>query len=127
MKFLKKIKPFHRDSRGEMFQLMEKKIDVNGILLITCKKGSVRANHYHKKDTHDVYMLKGKMRYTYQDIKTKSKKKNTLVVKKGEIIHTPPMILHAMKFIEDSVFLAITTEKRQRAKYEKDTVRFKLI
>ena len=75
MKYVKKIKPFHIDERGEMSHLLEGKTPITSVLLITSKKGAIRANHYHKKDTHYAYMLKGKMEYAYQDLKSKNKKK----------------------------------------------------
>lgn len=127
MKYVKTIKPFHIDERGEMSHLIEDKTPITSVLLITSKKGSIRANHYHKKDTHYAYLLKGKMEYSYQDLKSKVKEKKSLILKKGDIVHTPPMTIHAMRFLENSVFLAITTEDRNQKKYEKDTVRVKLI
>lgn len=125
MKFVRKIKPFFKDERGEMSYLLDGKQKINGALLITCKKGSIRANHYHKKDTHYSYMLKGKMEYTYQKVRGDQKK--TIIVKEGDMVVSPPMVIHAMRFLEDSIFLALTTEERERKKYEKDTVRIKLI
>lgn len=127
MKFVRKIKPFFIDDRGEMSYLLSNSVPITSVLYITCKKGSLRANHYHKKDTHYSYMLKGKMEYTYQDVKDKNAKKYTVIVSKGEIVETPPMTIHAMKFPEDSIFIAFTTEERDREKYEKDTVRVKLV
>lgn len=127
MKYVKTIKPFHIDERGEMSHLIEDKTPITSVLLITSKKGAIRANHYHKKDTHYAYILKGKMEYSYQDLKSKVKKKKTVIVNKGDIVHTPPMTIHAMRFLENSVFLAITTEARDQKEYEKDTVRIKLI
>lgn len=127
MKIIKKVKPFFIDERGEMFHLLDGKQKFTSVLLITCKKGAIRAKHYHKKDTHYSYMLKGKMEYTYRNMKNPKSKNKTIVVEKGYIVYTPPMIAHAMKFLEDSEFLAITTEERNQAKYEKDTVRLKVI
>lgn len=127
MQYVKTIKPFHVDERGEMSYLVDDKTPITSVLLITSKKGAIRANHYHKKDTHYAYMLVGKMEYTYQDLKSKVKKKKAVIVKKGDIVYTPPMTIHAMKFLEDSVFLAITTKERDQKKYEKDTVRVELI
>ena len=127
MKFIKKITPFHVDERGEMFYLLDKSVPITSALYITCKKGAVRANHYHKKDTHYSYMVNGSMEYTYQDVKDKNAKKHIVIVTKGEIIESPPMTMHAMRFLEDSIFIALTTEARDQRKYEKDTVRVKLI
>ena len=127
MKYIKKLKPFHIDLRGEMTHLLDEKFKIKAVLLITCKKGAIRANHYHKKDTHHSYMLKGKMEYTYQNLNSKNKNKKTITVNVGELVITPPMTAHAMKFLEDSVILALTTEPREQKKYEKDTVRVEVI
>lgn len=126
MKYIKKIKPFHIDERGEMSHLLDGRVKITSALLISSKKGSVRANHYHQKDSHYCYLLKGKMEYIYQDLGKKGKKKITLV-NSGEIVYTPPMVAHAMRFLEDTVFLALTTEKREQSEYERDTIRIKLI
>lgn len=127
MNYVKKVKPFFIDNRGEMSYLLNHEIPFTSALLITCKKGAVRANHYHKKDTHFSYMLKGKMEYYYKDLKSKTQKINKVIVSEGEIVETPPMTIHTMKFLTSSVFIALTTEKRNRRRYEKDTVRTHLI
>lgn len=127
MKIIKKIKPFFTDERGEMSYLLDNKGSIKSALLITSKKGSVRANHYHKKDAHYTYLLKGKMDYTYQNAKDKYSKKKTLRAGEGDMLYTPPMTIHAMKFLENTVFIALTTEKRMQSTYEKDTIRIKLL
>lgn len=127
MKVKIKVKPFRIDERGEMSYLLNKEVKITSALFITSKKGSIRANHYHKKDTHYCFMVEGKMEYIYKDLNTKTKRKRVMIVKVGETVCTPPMTMHAMKFLEDSVFVALTTESRDQKKYERDTVRVKLI
>ncbi len=127
MKYVKKIVPFFIDDRGEMSHLIDGKADITSILLITSQKGSIRANHYHKKDIHYVYLLKGKLEYSYQDLKKKSSKKRTLIIDEGSIIKTPQMTAHAMRFLEDSVFLAFSILLRDRKNYENDTVSIEFV
>ena len=127
MPTIKRIKPFFTDARGDMSHLLEGKEVFTSALLITCKKGAIRANHFHKKDTHHCYMLSGKMEYSYKDSRKKNSRKKTVIVKKGDMVVTPPHEIHAMKFLEDSSFIALTTEERDHEKYEKDTVRVKFI
>lgn len=122
---IKKIKPFFTDKRGKMFHLLEGNVSINSAILITCKKGSIRANHYHKKDSHYSYVLKGKMEYFYRTASESKVKK--LIVNEGEMVFTPAMEIHAMKFLVNSTFIALATEQRQRSKYENDTVRIVLI
>lgn len=127
MKPVYKVKPFYVDERGEMVHILDGKTVFTSALLITCKKGSIRANHYHKHDTHYSYLLKGEMEYYYRNHNAKNKKISMVTVMEGDVVYTPPMTEHAMKFLENSVFLALTTESRKRSDYEKDTVRLKLI
>lgn len=128
MKFIKNIKPFFRDDRGDIFMLFDnKKMPITSVLLITCTKGAVRANHYHKRDSHYSYMLSGKMEYTEKPVVGKNARKKTVIVKTGDMVYTPPLAIHAMKFLEDSVFLALAAQPRNQKAYEDDTVRVTLV
>lgn len=119
------LKPIDQDKRGSIIKVMEGKI--TSVLVIPSKKGAVRANHYHKKDTHYVYMISGKMRYTVKDLSKKRARKQSVILSPGDLVYTPAMIAHAMEFLEDSVFLALTTRKRDQKSYENDVVRVSLI
>lgn len=128
MNFISTVKPLHSDGRGTITQLLNRSTHkIISALLITCKKNSVRANHYHKKDCHYVFMLRGRMEYYYRNLTIPNAKKRMILVKKGQVIYTPAMFAHSMKFIENSIFLALSTEKRNQKNYESDTVKIKLI
>lgn len=122
---IRKITPFFIDERGEMSHLLEENVSINSAILISCKKGAVRANHFHKKDNHYSIVLEGKMNYFYKD--SKSSKIKKILVKKGYCVYTPAKEIHAMKFLEKSLFLALATEQREQDKYEDDTVKVKII
>jgi len=126
MKIFKKIKPLHIDGRGVMTYLIEG-APVQSVLHITCKKGSIRANHIHMKDSHYSYMLKGSMNYYFREGTSEKSSVRHVKVKQGEMVYTPPHEAHAMRFLEESVFLAFTTEKRSKNKYEEDLKRVELI
>jgi dTDP-4-dehydrorhamnose 3,5-epimerase-like enzyme len=123
IKFLK-----FRDARGQIINIFDftKNNNIKSALIITSKKGAIRANHYHKTDTHYVYLISGKFRYYERSIKDNSKT-ISIIVKTGELVKTEAKIIHAMKFIEDTVMLVLTTETREQKKYETDLVRIKLI
>ena len=110
-----------------MSHLLPGTVKIASAIVIKCKRGTIRANHYHKHDTHFSYMLKGSMEYVHKDLKKKNSRKQSFTVREGQIVMTPPMFGHAMKFLEDSVFLALTTEPRSRSEYETDTVRMELL
>jgi hypothetical protein len=42
------------------------------------------------------------------------------------MVFTPPMVEHAVEFLEDSVFLNITGKPRDQGSYEQDLVRVEL-
>jgi dTDP-4-dehydrorhamnose 3,5-epimerase-like enzyme len=115
------------DDRGMIRNILDPEFRVRSVLLITSRAGSIRANHYHKKDSHYVYLLSGRMEYTEQDMHSAKGKKRSYIIDPGDLVLSPPMFAHAMQFLEDSVFLAFTTERREQASYEKDTVRIQLI
>jgi quercetin dioxygenase-like cupin family protein len=127
MKYVKKIKPFSVEDRGTISRLLDDEANIVSILLITSKKGSIRANHYHKKDVHYIYLLEGKIEYSYIEPNSKNNKIKTVKVNEGHLIHTPSMVPHATKFLEDSVFLAFSIRPRNQKAYEKDTVRIDFI
>ena len=127
MQYVKKVVPFFSDKRGTLSHLLEDDLKVVSALLITFKKGAIRANHYHKHDTHYCYMFKGEMEYIYQDMRKKNSRKKSVRVPAGYLVKTPPMVAHAMKFLTDGVFLTLSTEPRHRKDYEHDTKKVHLI
>ena len=129
MKLIRGIKPEFTDERGDIFSLFDEngKTVIKSALFITCKEGAIRANHYHKEDSHYCYMLSGKMEYTAEPVEGENPERKTVIVNAGDIIYTPSMTKHAMRFLEDSAFLALATKSRRDGKYEDDTVKVKLI
>lgn len=124
METKKKIEAAFKDGRGEIFNIFEG--NIGHVALVTSKKGSVRANHYHKKDHQYMYLLSGAYETHSVDVRD-TNKRQVLPVKPGEIVDTPPYIAHAQKFTEDSVFLALTTREREEGKYEEDTIAYEVI
>lgn len=137
MKIFKNIQPEFLDVRGAITKILDDgKTNIKSILLITSQKGAVRANHYHKKDTHYCYFLSGSMEYYEKPTRpVRNGVSNgaegggieTVILKAGDMVFTPAMHLHAMKFLEDSVFLALATESRSQEEYESDTVKVKFV
>ncbi|MDD5216484.1 MAG: cupin domain-containing protein [Candidatus Omnitrophica bacterium] len=123
METLKHIDAAVKDQRGEIYNLFEGKL--GHVALITSKKGSVRANHYHKEDYQYIYLVSGAYESHCCAVDS-PEKKQVLRVRPGDIVATPPMIAHAQKFTEDSVFLAMTTREREDGKYENDTFAFQV-
>ena len=119
-----KLSGFYRDKRGIILNLR------NGLFgscaLIKSKKNSVRANHYHKKDWHYCYVLKGKIAYYYRKHGSKTKPKK-IIINQGELFFTPPMEDHAMKFLKETEFITLGRGSRTKINYDKDTHKILLI
>ncbi len=114
------LEPPHVDERGEIIPLVD--APIQSAVMITSKKGTVRANHYHKTDWHYCYVLSGRIEYYHRPTGTDGEPER-VVVEAGQLFFTPPMDDHAMVFLEDTVFLTLGRNPRDRQSYESDVVR----
>ncbi len=114
--------PFE-DSRGVIQTLVEG--GIQSVQVITSRATTVRANHYHKTDSHFMYVIKGTMRYLHRPVGQTSPPE-WLLVKEGQLVFSPPLVEHAVEFLEDSVVLNITGKPRDQGSYENDLVRVNL-
>lgn len=122
MRIFKNIKPEFIDDRGTISKILDDgSTTIKSILLITSKKGTVRANHYHKKDSHYCYILSGKVKVL--DKPVRSGKVKSVILDKGDMVLTQPMHVHSFRFLKDTVFLTLATKSRSRKDYESDTTR----
>ena len=55
------------DKRGWLKKILDG--NFSSCIEIYSKKGSIRANHYHKKDQHYMYIISGECIYFYRDRK----------------------------------------------------------
>lgn len=116
-------KPFV-DDRGAIIPLVD--VTMRSAVLIDSKKGTLRANHYHKTDWHYCYVLSGAIDYFYRPTGS-SEEPIEIRVETGQMFFTPPMVDHAMKFPVDTVFLTLGGNPRDQESYEADVVRIPLV
>lgn len=114
----------YSDERGVIQNLVD--VSTGSTVVITSKANSVRANHYHKTDWHYCYLLSGSMEYFHRDVES-DEPPERLVVHQGEMVFTPPLVEHAMRFLEDTVFITMSRNARDHQSYEDDLVRVDLI
>ncbi len=115
------------DTRGAITKVLDDgKTEIKSILYITSKAGAIRSNHYHKKDAHFCFIISGKMEWHEKPVEGEGEVE-TVVLGSGDMVYTPPMMIHAAKALEDSVFLAFATESRSQDEYEADTIRVKFL
>ena len=112
------------DKRGSIQPLVD--LMMKSAVMINSKAGSLRANHYHKTDWHYCYVISGVIEYFHRDLGSQ-KEPELIIVKKGNMIFTPPMVEHCMKFPEDTLFLTLSRNPRDQETYEADVVRVNLV
>jgi dTDP-4-dehydrorhamnose 3,5-epimerase-like enzyme len=116
-------KPF-ADERGEIQPLVD--LPMKSCVLISSKKNTIRANHYHKTDWHFCYVMEGSIDYYHRKVGD-ANFPQLEKIKKGKLFFTPPMVEHAMVFQEDTIFLTLGGNSRIQSEYELDLVRIDLI
>ncbi len=117
--------PVIREARGDICRIIDDGTPFQAVLVITSKAGTVRSNHYHKQDAHYCYVLSGRAEWHEQPVG--GGPVETAVLEPGDLVYTPPMTVHAVKFLQDSVLLAVSRLSRNQPDYEADTVRVTLI
>lgn len=122
---IEKLSPASSDERGAITDILSG--DMQNLGIITQKKGSVRGNHYHKAQTQYTYILKGRIEMTTRDLREPDSVPKTAIISEGELITHPAMVAHAYRALEDTVFLAITTKRRDKGGYDEDTFRIELV
>ncbi len=112
------------DARGEIQPLVD--LPMESAVLISSKKGTVRANHYHKTDWHFCYVFKGRIEYHHRP-HGEDAEPEVVIIEQGQQFFTPPQVDHAMVFLEDTVFLTLGRNSRRQEVYEADIERIELV
>ena len=114
------LRPPFVDERGSIQNLVDEPF--TSVAVITCVKGSVRADHYHKTDYHYCWLATGEMDYYHRP--AGSAEKPVLErIRAGQLFYTPAMTEHTMHFLQDSVFYAFSRNNRETENYEADIIR----
>ncbi len=112
-------KPFS-DARGSIQPLVD--VTMESCVLISSKKGTVRANHYHQTDWHYCYVVSGEIDYYHRPTGSKDPAEK-VTIRKGQMFFTGPGVDHAMVFTQDTEFLTFGRNSRAQETYEADVVR----
>ena len=121
-------KPEFVDARGGIARIIDQdKFPIRAVLRITSKKGTSRANHYHKTDYHYIYIESGKCEYSEKDSKDPNAMTETVVMNPGDVVLSKPEMIHGVKFLEDTVFFAFTSERRGQKEYEEGVKRIEIV
>lgn len=92
------------------------------VSVLTCKTGTVRANHWHRLDSHWLYVLSGVVEYYERGIGS-LEKPDPQIFHTGEMFYTPPRREHAMYFPIHTVLISMSDRTRTHEEHERDVVR----
>jgi quercetin dioxygenase-like cupin family protein len=116
------LDPPFLDDRGGIQNLLNTPVQCASI--ITSKAGSVRSNHWHKTDFHYLYVMSGSMEYYERNVGLSTNPNaKPLIVKAGQMVFTPPNVIHKTVFLEDTVLLSFSKRNRDHASHEADVIR----
>jgi dTDP-4-dehydrorhamnose 3,5-epimerase-like enzyme len=118
------LPPPHADERGSIQPLVDSHF--KSAQLICSSAGTVRGNHYHRTDSHQIYVVSGRFTYYWRAAESDDLS-NEIIVGPGELILTPAMVGHALRFHQDTIFINFSDNPRDQAAYEADVVRIQLV
>jgi quercetin dioxygenase-like cupin family protein len=113
------LQPAFQDERGVITDILEH-TPFDSVTIITCAKGSMRGNHYHKESLQYAYVLSGRMLALSR---TSGNPVESQELVAGDLLESPPLEQHALHALQDSVLLVITRGPRGGKSYEDDTFR----
>ena len=113
------LKPAFQDHRGQITDIIQHTL-FDSVTVITCAKGAIRGNHFHKESIQYSYVLSGRVRALTQPPDGTVEMAD---LSANDLLESPPLERHALEALEDSVLIIITRGPRGGKSYEDDTFR----
>lgn len=107
------------DERGVISNIADG--NLGDVAVISSTANAIRANHYHEEDWHLSFLVSGKMLYSWKSLDTSDS--GVIEISAGSLFYTPKRTVHRMKFLEESLFIAVSKLNRNQENYEADTKR----
>ncbi len=114
------LKLNHRSDQGHIVNLREGVC--GGVSIIESNAGAVRSNHYHKEDSHTLYVVSGALLYFERPIGS-FQIDEPLIVLPGQMFFTPPLREHSIVFLYQTTMISVSARTRDHASHESDVVR----
>lgn len=120
------LKPSFTDERGSILNILN--CPIEHVAIITCAKGSTRANHYHPPgNTQFMFCVSGRYLASSQEV---DRRLGTLIpgtlktqlIRAGDLHEAPAMLGHRYDFLEPTVFLNLNTKLRHADGYGRHTL-----
>ncbi len=130
--------PFENDA-GTIQNIVEE--EYGGAAVITSHAGAIRSNHWHRTDSHLLYVLSGSMLYfevgldldrtLRRGVEAREGGEHPLpkpcLLTRGQAAYTGPRLLHTTAFLEETVLLSYSRLPRTHESHEGDVVREVLV
>lgn len=101
--------------------------EFRSVMIIESKKGAVRANHWHKSDSHVMWILSGEARYVETHMDEAAGIVRDMILGPGDSVLTEPLVPHAMKFLKDTVMIVCAKNDRDTETYLNDIVKCSIL
>lgn len=92
------------------------------VSVLHSQPGTWRARHFHRQDSHKLFVVSGLVRYYERPIGSRHEPEPETFAP-GEMFETPAMVEHAMYFPVDTVMVSISPKSRTHEEHEADVVR----
>ena len=92
------------------------------VSVLECLPGSTRSSHYHRSDSHDLFVVSGVMIYRERPVGSKDEGE-AITVEAGQMISTGPMVEHLTFFPVRTILVSMSDKSRTHEEHEKDLVR----
>jgi len=116
------VEPAFIDERGAITNIIDQVVE--HIAIILSVKGSRRADHYHPIQEQWLYCVSGGWKGTFEQVDTKERVEHT--VEAGQLEYCPPLWAHTYEYLEDTMFLNITTGDRDAGHFDEHTIKYVL-
>ena len=112
-----------QDKRGTIMDILVNR-PFEHCVIITCNKGAVRGNHFHKYSQQSDFVISGKM--ASYGLKRGSKKIVKTVLSQNDLSHWEKGEAHEFVALTKCAFLSFVKGPRGGQNYEKDTYRLNI-
>ncbi|MDD2482363.1 MAG: WxcM-like domain-containing protein [Lutispora sp.] len=126
---LVRIEPFE-DARGYLKKTFKKSFfdtnrQIEEIYILYSCKGSVRGNHYHKKNMESFFIIKGTAKVAIKNVKTGFSQEFDINESDNLLMIVPPYVAHAFKNEKDIELIILAIATKEYVQIDNDT--YKLV
>lgn len=108
------------DDRGKIQNLFTSG-EIESVAVITSEKGSVRSNHWHRENSHHLYIVSGEIKYSERNLD--GTERIETIVREGEVISTGPNKVHKVEMLTNTIMISLAPRSNAPDHHDQDTVK----